>query len=151
MVDRMSGAKFARKKLFVVCSLLFSVSGHSEDLLDPTRPPVIIEQPVTATTVASLPVGLQSILIGRNRRIAIIDGETVELGGMFQGEKLVAVNETSVVLGSGRGRKVLSLYPDVQRTMCKVEDVSPPGMAKGSSAKPGFQRAISGERKGERK
>jgi MSHA biogenesis protein MshK len=94
------------------------VAAAAEALPDPTRPPAAIAAPAAASSVeaAPAPAGLQSIIISRTRRAAIIDGETVELGGKHGDAKLIEVSEGSVVLHSAQGRQVLTLFPDVKIT-----------------------------------
>jgi MSHA biogenesis protein MshK len=128
--------------VIVVFCLLSSVFCHAEDLPDPTRIPAIIVAPVAAANAEAQPAGLQSILISKDRRAAIIDGETVELGGKHGDAKLIEVNEGSVVLSNLQGRKVLTLFPDVKITGKKVakEQMSPleakaqPGKKKSGTA-----------------
>ncbi|MDD5384994.1 MAG: hypothetical protein PHG89_08960 [Gallionella sp.] len=93
--------------------VLFSVAANAEELPDPTRPPANPAAPVGGV-VANQPAGLQSIIISKTRRAAIIDGETVELGGKHGDAKLIEVNEGSVVLRSAQGRQVMTLFPDVK-------------------------------------
>ena len=87
-------------------------------LADPTRPPPSMLRPAAGAAAASVapapaaPV-LQSVLIGRGtggRHVAVIDGETVALGGMFRGAVLVRMTETEVELQRGRQRQVLKLF-----------------------------------------
>ena len=91
---------------------------YAEELPDPTRPPTSLFAPVAAggAEAAPAPAGLQSIIISRTRRAAIIDGETVELGGKHGDAKLIEVNEGHVVLRGAQGRQVLTLFPDVKIT-----------------------------------
>lgn len=99
------------------CMMVMAVSSaYAEDLIDPTRPPVSITVPVAAGSAAPKAAGLQSIIISKNRRAAIIDGETVELGGRYGDVKLLEINESSVVLSGAQGRQVLTLFPDVKIT-----------------------------------
>ncbi|MDD2913866.1 MAG: hypothetical protein PHP70_00960 [Gallionella sp.] len=100
-----------RIALYTFC-LLFPVYGYAEELPDPTRPPTSITLP--AATAGSLPTGLQSIIISKTRRAAIIDGETVELRGKHGDATLIEVNENGVVLQGAQGRQVLTLFPDVK-------------------------------------
>lgn len=88
----------------------------AEELPDPTRPPTSITAPVVAGSTAPKPAGLQSIILSKNRRAAIIDGDTVELGGMHNGARLLEVNEGNVVMAGAQGRQVLTLFPDVRIT-----------------------------------
>lgn len=105
----------ASSKLFTVISLLFTVGAFAEELTDPTMPPASMTAPVADAVVVVKPAGLQSILISKQRRAAIIDGETVELGGIHGAAKLIEVNEGNVVLRGAQGRQVLSLFPDVSK------------------------------------
>lgn len=84
---------------------------------DPTRPPGSIGTPAMAGMAEeSAPDGLQSVIVSKTRRAAIIGGKTVELGGKYGAAKLVEVNEGSVVLRGPQGRQVLKLFPDVRMT-----------------------------------
>ncbi len=109
-------------KLFAVCGLLLPVFGGATELLDPTLPPASIAEPVAEFGKSELnqSVGLQSILISRQRRAAIIDGETVELGGRLGEAKLIEVNEGNVVLKTAQGWQVLTLFPDVNMIQKRV-------------------------------
>jgi MSHA biogenesis protein MshK len=56
---------------------------------------------------------LQSVLIGRapgGRHIAVIDGQTVRLGGAFRGARVVRMTQNEVELVRGRQHQVLKLY-----------------------------------------
>ena len=106
---------FSRVWVFCLLSSVFC-SLNAEELPDPTRPPASISAPATAMGAEAIPTGLQTIIISRKRRAAIIDGETVELGGKHGDAKLIAVYEGSVVLQGAQGRQVLTLFPDVKMT-----------------------------------
>ena len=72
-------------------------------LADPTRPPNVL--PVAGRD-GSLPgemqaLRLQSILISPQRRLAVIDGRTVPLGGTVDQAVLVQIAETHVTLKQG--------------------------------------------------
>lgn len=72
-------------------------------------------------TATSGPV-LQSVLIGPKRRAAIISGEAVELGGKYQGAKLIQVSEGEAVLKTEQGLQTLKLFPQVdKRAVQKIE------------------------------
>jgi hypothetical protein len=93
--------------------LLSSVLCYAEELTDPTRPPAAIVIPATATA-GSRSSGLQSVIISKNRRAAIIDGETIELRGKHGDATLIEVTESGVVLQGAQGRQVLTLFPGVR-------------------------------------
>jgi len=108
----------------VVFCLLSSVFCplEAEELTDPTRPPASITAPAPASGVEATPIsaGLQSIIISKNRRAAIIDGETVELGGKHGDAKLIEVKEGGVVLRGAQGKQVMTLFPGVTMTPVKT-------------------------------
>jgi MSHA biogenesis protein MshK len=88
----------------------------AETLPDPTRPAIDLSSGAGAGDTAAIeaaPKGLQSTIISPQYRAAIINGETVRLGGMVGGSRLVEVREGSVVLQNAQGRRVLELFPKV--------------------------------------
>lgn len=106
---------------------LFSAAAAAEELPDPTRPPASLAAPVAAPAgeaAAKQPAVLQSIIISKNRRAAIIGGETVELGGKYGDAKLIEVNEGNVVLHSAQGRQVMTLFPDVKRNVVDSDKIT---------------------------
>lgn len=121
---------------------LFFVAATAEELPDPTRPPASLAASVIAPAsgvAANQPAGLQSIIISKNRRAAIIDGETVELGGKHGDAKLIEVNEGRVVLRSAQGRQVMTLFPDVKITgkqEIKIKPQLPAGEVQSGKQKP---------------
>lgn len=116
------GAPAPRLLISVLC-LLSSAFCCAEELHDPTRPPASLAASGTARGVApwqgataGRASGLQTTIISKSRRAAIIDGKTVELGGKHGNARLVEVNEGSVVLQGEKTRQVLTLFPDVKMT-----------------------------------
>ena len=89
-------------------------SSFAQNLPDPTKPPSGLLQTEVGVEAPSGPV-LQSILISPHRKIAIIDGQTVQLNGKFGNQTLVRMTESEVVLKSGRQLQTLSLYPDLSK------------------------------------
>jgi MSHA biogenesis protein MshK len=91
----------------------------AETLPDPTRPPPGIRGGEGGETHAETSAeperkGLQVIIIAPNRRAAIIDGQTVELGGRYHGAKLIEVNEGALVLRDAHGKRtVITMFPKV--------------------------------------
>ncbi len=98
--------------------LLSSVLCYAEALPDPTRPAteigvaagVAADERAVATESSSL----QSVIIYPDRRAAIINGQTVELGEKYGDARLIEVSERGVVLQGKQGRRVLALFPGVQ-------------------------------------
>ena len=98
---------------------LYSFAASAEGLPDPTMPPSFILGTGAGTTAPgqwstqSRSTGLQTIIISKSRRAAIIDGQTVELGAKHGSATLVEINEGSVILQGGQSRQLLTLFPGV--------------------------------------
>jgi MSHA biogenesis protein MshK len=103
------------RAILALAVLTASISAAAEDLPDPTRPPAGFGQ-FQADAVPSGPV-LQSILISPSRRIAIISGKTVKAGDKFGDAQVLAINESEVVLKTGKNQQVLKLYPSLHNPM----------------------------------
>lgn len=90
----------------------------SEALPDPTLPAIDLNSSGTGSAADVVPEeavsrGLQSVIISPQYRAAIINGETVSLGGKYGDSRLVEVRDNSVVLQNAQGRRVLELFPKV--------------------------------------
>jgi MSHA biogenesis protein MshK len=118
-------AKNAGQVIGYVFCLLSSVFCYAEDLPDPTRPPASIFAPAAGAgreATENQSSGLHTIIISETRRAAIIDGQTVELGGEHGDARLIEVNEGGVVLQRAQSRQVLTLFPDVKITQKETPD-----------------------------
>src|SRR5579859_2155199 len=85
-----------------------------QDLADPTRPPN------SGAGVAGdlAPVEgpqLQSVLISSTRNVAVINGQTVPLGGKFRDATLTRITESGVELRNGSRVERLRLFPQVEK------------------------------------
>lgn len=93
--------------------VLAAHAAHAQALQDPTRPPGQFGAHAGAGAALPAQPQLQSVLIAPaagGRRVAVIDGETVRLGGSFRGAQVVRMTQTEVELARGRERQVLKLY-----------------------------------------
>ncbi len=114
MVDRM-----IRLVMFVLLSL-GSAQAVFAEMTDPTRPPEGIGGAYNGGIqsadgqVEAKPAGLQSVIISKTHRAAIIGGQLVELGGQYEGARLVEISEGRVVLLGSKGRQVMTMFPDVK-------------------------------------
>ncbi|MFL6708346.1 MAG: hypothetical protein ACJ8HI_09070 [Massilia sp.] len=103
------------KKAALLLVMLIQAAA-AQNLPDPTRPPERLIAPPSGHTAseARLPQ-LQSVLVAREaggRRIAVIDGQTVAVGGSFRGSKVLRISGAEVELAApGGARTVLRLYP----------------------------------------
>lgn len=106
------------KLLLATCVLCLAPVAAAESLPDPTRPPIDLGAATggaaEAAPAAAAPRGLQSTIISPHYRAAIINGETVRLGGKSGDSRLIEVREGSVVLQSAQGRRVMELFPGVR-------------------------------------
>ena len=85
----------------------------AQTLVDPTRPPGALAD-MGGGEAAGGPV-LQSEMLSPGRKVAVISGETVVLGGRYGEARLVSVTETEAVLKNGAETTVLKLYPQVEK------------------------------------
>ena len=86
----------------------------AQGLADPTRPPAIRAETTQAGVAGGGPV-LQSVMLSPTRKVAVISGEMVALGGRYGGARLVRLTETEAVLQNGVERTVLRLHPQVDK------------------------------------
>lgn len=91
--------------------------GLSQGLVDPTRPPASLAGKPGDEVPAAMQ--LQSVLISSGRRIAVINGTTVALGGMVGEARVVKITETEVVLKNGGETEVLKMYPGIDKRTVK--------------------------------
>jgi MSHA biogenesis protein MshK len=108
-------------------------------LPDPTRPPP--EASMTPGGAMAMPSAggpqLQSVLVSNKpggRRIAVIDGQTVRLGGKFDGAVLVKVTDTEAVLRRGQALQVLTLFPKPESNTSVGAPVAAAGLAAAPAA-----------------
>lgn len=125
-----------RRYVIALFVALFPAHATAENLPDPTRIPAFISTPVATAGMDAQPTGLQTVLISKTRRAAIIDGVTVELGGKHGDARLIEVNEGSVVLKGAQGRQVLTLFPGIEMIKSKETRTKPqPAASKVQSGK----------------
>lgn len=86
----------------------------AQGLADPTRPPGMLAESSQAAAGSGGPV-LQSVMLSPTRKVAVISGEMVVLGGRYGGARLVRLTETEAVLQNGSEQTVLRLHPQVEK------------------------------------
>ena len=93
----------------------------SSVLADPTRPPAVFiegDSGDDAKANEPPPVGLQAVVIRKGAKpVAVINGQTVQLGDKIGDAKLVKLNETEAVLQGPNGREVIRMTPAAERTV----------------------------------
>lgn len=86
-------------------------------LADPTKPPSTFTNPTLAAAELSIGPVLQSVVIpAKGRPIAVIGGEEVRLGGMYDGRRLTRLTEREAVLEGPDGVEHLPLTPGIEKT-----------------------------------
>lgn len=106
-----------RLSLFITALICLPVQAGSK-LRDPTRPLATMVRPgATAPAPDAQPLGpsslpvLQLVLVGGDRRYAVIDGELLAEGETFRGLPLLQVMKDAVVLKTPSGPRTLPLSP----------------------------------------
>jgi MSHA biogenesis protein MshK len=96
----------------------------AQAVADPTRPPATAAAEPAEGTPGAAPRPahrLQSVLISATRKLAVIDGQTVPLGGEIGGATLSAISETGVVLTRGGETETLKLNPAAEKKVERAE------------------------------
>jgi MSHA biogenesis protein MshK len=95
----------------VLIGLLASAT-HAAPFTDPFRPPRQIEPAaVDAPANASAGSRLESLLIGPDRRIAVINGQSYVEGDRFGEGRVLRISESEVVIRHADRDEKLSLFP----------------------------------------
>lgn len=104
-----------KRCLTSVAIALCAASANAQALNDPMRPPYALMSAPTGAEVQSKAPTLQTIVIGSDRRYAIIDGAQVFTGSLVGDAKVVRIVENEVTLRDSGGDTVLKLYPEVKK------------------------------------
>jgi MSHA biogenesis protein MshK len=106
--------------ILAVLVALSAVSAHAQSgLADPTRPPNAAAMPQGGEEQAAGGRQLQSVLLSGGRKLAVIDGSVVPLGGSVGDARVVRITETEVVLKTGEETETLKLFPGVDKQAVK--------------------------------
>jgi MSHA biogenesis protein MshK len=118
------GVKSAAYCLIVLAAVSAAAGARAQVLTDPTRPPAALSAPAATSGSPSAQdeitgTQLQSILISSSRKVAVINGTMVPLGGMVGEARVVSITETQVVLRKGEETEVLMMYPGIDKRPVK--------------------------------
>lgn len=91
-----------------------AATATAQGLADPTRPPAALAVPGSAAGASGGPV-LQSVMLSPGRKVAMISGQMVALGGRYGSARLVRLTDSEAELRDGAETIVLSLYPQVEK------------------------------------
>jgi MSHA biogenesis protein MshK len=100
---------------FVLAAAMLATPIAAADLADPTAPPA--PPAADGGAVASPGLSLTAIKRSGNKRVAVIGGQEVAVGGRYQDARVVRISESEVVLRRGREITVLKLYPHVEKRL----------------------------------
>jgi MSHA biogenesis protein MshK len=96
---------------------------HAAPFADPTRPPNVFDEGGAATAPAG--PRLESVLIAPDRRLAVISGQQVRLGGKYGEGQVVRITETEVVIRNGEATETLRLLPEAQKRPARSDKRAP--------------------------
>lgn len=104
------------KLIFLLIVPCAAVTAGAQGLTDPTRPPGVLSGPAIDGAAGGGPV-LQSVMLSPGRKVAVISGKMVVLGGRYGSARLVKLTESEAVLKDGAETTVLKLFPLVEKRM----------------------------------
>lgn len=109
----------------VLLSLVCAVAA-AQGLPDPTRPPQASAAGMPDTTSVGTGPVVQSIILGKNRAEAIVDGHLVRPGDSVGEAKVARITESEVVLNEHGSLNALKLFPGIEKRKFEGgESVSP--------------------------
>jgi len=110
-----------RRYLLAMTMTMTMAGAQAQPLTDPTKPPSALTAPTGSALAQEEFTGtrLQSILISSGRKVAVINGTMVPLGGMLGESRVVKITETQVVLQNGAETEVLTMYPGIEKRPVK--------------------------------
>lgn len=103
----------------VIAATLALSAGHvwaqGQVLSDPMQPPALVAPAKAGASESSTGDGvLQSTLLSKGRRIAMIDGKPMQVGDRVGAAVIVAIDPASVTLNEAGATRVLQLYHGVE-------------------------------------
>jgi MSHA biogenesis protein MshK len=87
---------------------LIGASGQGE-LADPTRPARSLRHSPSVTETAGAALTLQSVMLSQDRRVAVINGRSVQPGDRVFGARVVEISLSAVRLRRADGEILLTL------------------------------------------
>jgi hypothetical protein len=86
---------------------------------DPMQPPG--ESSARAGAPSSAGTGLQLVIVSPQRKLALIDGSLVHVGGKARNGTLAGVSDSVAVLQKDGSRDVLLMYPNIEKKPARPE------------------------------
>ena len=108
-----------RKCLLTGCFAAAFGAAHAQApgriLIDPMRPANMSEAAPAGQGAGADGAGVQVILTSPERKLALIDGKVVPLGGDARGGTLVGLSDAGAVLHKDGSRDVLLMHPAIDK------------------------------------
>jgi len=99
----------------------------AQNLSDPMRPPGFAAPGGTGEQTSGGGLVLQTTLLSKGRRIAMIDGKPMKVGDRIGKARIISIEAGAVTLREANTTTVLQLYPGVE--------VTSPGAAKAAASR----------------
>jgi MSHA biogenesis protein MshK len=100
--------------LVCIVGALLACAAQGAPFADPTRPPDAAPGG-PAPSGSSRGPRLESVLIAPDRRIAVISGQQVRLGGTYGAGHVVRITESEVLIRNPGGMQTLKLFPEAEK------------------------------------
>lgn len=106
-------------------------TSSSHGMADPTRPPAELTTPFDSAAVGdgksvAASGGLQTVILRKGvKPMAVINGETVWLGGKLGDARLVRLSETEAELDGPNGKEIMRITPSVEKKIIQKQKVIP--------------------------
>jgi len=110
-----------RRLFSVFLAGLVSTAGALAQVPDPTRPSGAVIAPDTrGGVVAPAESGVQTVILRPGgKSTAVINGQSVQVGGKLGDKRVVKISESEVVLSGVAGREVIKVTPAIEKVMTK--------------------------------
>ncbi len=93
---------------------IIGAAATAEVLPDPLRPPAAPVADSSAPVTNSGPI-LQSVFISSGRKVAVINGQSVQVGDKIGEARVLRIAEGEVVLAQGKESQTLKLFPGLEK------------------------------------
>ena len=105
-----------RSAALAFAALAVAFAAHAADeLADPTRPEIAAASPAAAPAAAAR-FELRAVLIGKTRRVAVINGRALGVGDSVDGAEVVSIDAGRVRIRTPDGERELGLANAVSVT-----------------------------------
>lgn len=106
--------------LWLAPAFLATGAVAAQGLTDPTRPPHLGATPAGAADAPAGAYRLESVILSRGRKLAVINGTLVPLGGTIGEGRLVRVSESGVAIRTGESVETLRFHPGIEKRPVKA-------------------------------